>query len=329
MSTTAKPANLAELLKSCGLESRASLFESEGYTLEISIEALEKGTLLEDLKELKLPLGERRQFVDQLKLSSGLSTTPVSSAQPAPVKKPAPVKTKFHRQALADAKATMEANAVATASPTAAVTIEMEVKPASAKETNGPSPKASNGGTLSGHDIGHAVSWIIALAFGLKIYSDNQENMGDEVKLWYLLAPVFQLCVLLLDITPPLVYCWFFDGKADQADCSCCGGYLTPAARAAFSSFALALRDQMLGLLALAGFGLSIVVGGNNITWNLGDQDKSVTGGLYILFSANATAFTLMNMIRRLVRKALLKEGPLTAPAMTASFTERRNSADL
>ena len=82
-------------------------------------------------------------------------------------------------------------------------------------------------------------------------------------------------------------------------------------------------------LLALAGFGLSIVVGGNNITWNLGDQDKSVTGGLYILFSANATAFTLMNMIRRLVRKALLKEGPLTAPAMTASFTERRNSADL
>lgn len=328
MSTTAKPANLAELLKSCGLESRASLFESEGYTLEISIEALEKGTLLEDLKELKLPLGERRQFVDQLKLSSGLSTTPVSSAQPAPVKKPAPVKTKFHRQALADAKATMEANAVATASPTAAVTIEME-EPASAKETNGPSPKASNGGTLSGHDIGHAVSWIIALAFGLKIYSDNQENMGDEVKLWYLLAPVFQLCVLLLDITPPLVYCWFFDGKADQADCSCCGGYLTPAARAAFSSFALALRDQMLGLLALAGFGLSIVVGGNNITWNLGDQDKSVTGGLYILFSANATAFTLMNMIRRLVRKALLKEGPLTAPAMTASFTERRNSADL
>ena len=85
MSATAKPANVGELLKSCGLESRASLFESEGYTLEISIEALEKGTLLEDLKELKLPLGERRQFVDQLKLSSGLSTTPVPSAQPAPV----------------------------------------------------------------------------------------------------------------------------------------------------------------------------------------------------------------------------------------------------
>ena len=85
MSATAKPANVGELLKSCGLESRASLFESEGYTLEISIEALAKGTLLEDLKELKLPLGERRQFVDQLKLSSGLSTTPVPSAQPAPV----------------------------------------------------------------------------------------------------------------------------------------------------------------------------------------------------------------------------------------------------
>ena len=233
--------------------------------------------------------------------------------------------TKFHRQALADAKATTEAtvNAAATASPTAAVTIEMD-EPASEKETNGPSPKASNRGDLSGHDIGHAVSWIIALGFGFAIYSKNQESMGDEVKLWYLLAPVFQLCVLFLDITPPLVYCCLFDGKGDQADC--CGGYLTP------DSFALELRDQIMVLLALAGFGLSIVVGGNNITWGLlADEDRPVLGGLYILFSANATAFTLMSMIKRHVLKALLKEGPLTAPAMTrdASFTERRNSADL
>jgi len=239
--------------------------------------------------------------------------------------------TKFHRQALADAKATTEAtvNATATASPTAAVTIEMD-EPASEKETNGPSPKASNRGDLSGHDIGHAVSWIIALAFGFNIYSKNQESMGDEVKLWYLLAPVFQLCVLFLDITPPLVYCYLFDGKGDQADG--CFGYLTPAAHEACSSFALALRDQMMVLLALAGLGLSIVVGGNNITWNFADdEDRAVIGGLYILFSANATAFTLMSMIRRHVLKALLKEGLLTAPAMTrdASFTERRNSADL
>ena len=239
--------------------------------------------------------------------------------------------TKFHRQALADAKATTEAtvNATATASPTAAVTIEMD-EPASEKETNGPSPKASDRGDLSGHDIGHAVSWIIALAFGFNIYSKNQESMGDEVKLWYLLAPVFQLCVLFLDITPPLVYCYLFDGKGDQADG--CFGYLTPAAHEACSSFALALRDQMMVLLALAGLGLSIVVGGNNITWNFADdEDRAVIGGLYILFSANATAFTLMSMIKRHVLKALLKEGPLTAPAMTrdASFTERRNSADL
>ena len=234
--------------------------------------------------------------------------------------------TKFHRQALADAKATRTeatVNAAATASPTAAVTIEMD-EPASEKETNGPSPKASNRGDLSGHDIGHAVSWIIALGFGFAIYSKNQESLGDEVKLWYLLAPVFQLCVPFLDITPPLVYCCLFDGKGDQADC--CGGYLTP------DSFALALREQMMVLLALAGFGLSIVVGGNNITWGLlADEDRPVLGGLYILFSANATAFTLMSMIKRHVLKALLKEGPLTAPAMTrdASFTERRNSADL
>lgn len=240
--------------------------------------------------------------------------------------------TKFHRQALADAKATRTeatVNAAATASPTAAVTIEMD-EPASEKETNGPSPKASNRGDLSGHDIGHAVSWIIALGFGFAIYSKNEESMGDEVKLWYLLAPVFQLCVLFLDITPPLVYCCLFDGKGDQADC--CGGYLTPAAHEACSSFALALREQMMVLLALAGFGLSIVVGGNNITWGqLADEDRPVLGGLYILFSANATAFTLMSMIKRHVLKAQLKEGPLTAPAMTrdASFTERRNSADL
>ena len=105
--------------------------------------------------------------------------------------------TKFHRQALADAKATTEAtvNAAATASPTAAVTIEMD-EPASEKETNGPSPKASNRGDLSGHDIGHAVSWIIALGFGFAIYSKNEESMGDEVKLWYLLAPSFN-CVCL------------------------------------------------------------------------------------------------------------------------------------
>ena len=210
--------------------------------------------------------------------------------------------TKFHRQALAEAKATTEAtvNAAATASPTAAVTIEMD-EPASEKESNGPSPKASNRGDPSWHDVGHAVSWIIALGFGFAIYSKNQESMGDEVKLWYLLAPVFQLCVLFLDITPQLVYCWLFDprdGKGDQADC--CGGCLTPAAHEACSSFALALRDQMMVLLALAGFGLSIVVGGNNITWGLlADEDRPVLGGLYILFSANATAFTLMSMIKR------------------------------
>lgn len=240
--------------------------------------------------------------------------------------------TKFHRQALADAKATTEAkvNAAAPASPTAAVTIEME-EPASAKETNGPSPKASYRGTLSENDWAHAVSWAIALAFGFHIYSANQENIQDEKKLWYILAPVFQLCVLLLDITPPLVYCFWFDGKGDQADC--CGGYLTPAAREACSSFALALRDQMMVLLALAGFGLSIVVGGNNII-TLRDDEGTVKGRLYILFSANATAFTLRNMIKRLVLKALQEgniSGPLTAPAMTrdASVTERRNSADL
>ena len=61
-----KPASMAELLESCGLQHRTRDFESEGYTIEISIDALKAGTLLEDLKELNLPLGERRMFVDQV-----------------------------------------------------------------------------------------------------------------------------------------------------------------------------------------------------------------------------------------------------------------------
>ena len=61
-----KPASMAELLESCGLQHRTRDFESEGYTIEISIDALKAGTLLEDLKELNLPLGERRMFVDQM-----------------------------------------------------------------------------------------------------------------------------------------------------------------------------------------------------------------------------------------------------------------------
>lgn len=61
-----KPASMAELLESCGLQHRTAAFESEGYTIEISIDALKAGTLLEDLKELNLPLGERRMFVDQV-----------------------------------------------------------------------------------------------------------------------------------------------------------------------------------------------------------------------------------------------------------------------
>ena len=77
-------ANMAKLLKSCGLEHRATNFESEGYTLEISLDALKAGTLLEDLEELKLPLGERRQFIDQLKMY--LSTAPLSTV--GPVEKP-------------------------------------------------------------------------------------------------------------------------------------------------------------------------------------------------------------------------------------------------
>ena len=88
-----KPASMAELLESCGLQHRTAAFESEGYTIEISIDALKAGTLLEDLKELNLPLGERRMFVDQVeqlektpsapRLSKAASVGPVETERSA------------------------------------------------------------------------------------------------------------------------------------------------------------------------------------------------------------------------------------------------------
>lgn len=65
---------MASHLASCGLKHRAALFESEGYTFEISLVAFTAGTLMDDLKELKLPLGERRKFFEQVKKSSTKST---------------------------------------------------------------------------------------------------------------------------------------------------------------------------------------------------------------------------------------------------------------
>ena len=221
--------------------------------------------------------------------------------------------TTFHRQALADAGSTEEAkaNATAAASPTAAVTIEME--PASAKETNGP-PKASNGGrtnsltsespqtltmtsqALIWHDIGHAISWVIALSIGFHMYSmtDTHLKRTNAGASWFVLAPVSQLFVFFL-----AVYGLYY---GEGGGC-CAGGWrcLTPDGCA---SLARELYSQLLVLLALTGFGLSIVVGGHNIIWSGDDQDRSTVGGLYILFSANATAFTLINRSKRLVLNA-------------------------
>ena len=156
--------------------------------------------------------------------------------------------------------------------PTAEVRIEME--PAPAKETNSPSPKASNRDTLI-YDVGQIISWAVALSIGFYIAADAQE------KGWFVLAPVCQMFALLL------VGC----GLGDWCSGDC-------------TSFASALYDQLLVLLALTSFGLSIVVGGHNIIWSGDDQDRSTVGGWYIFFSANATAFTLINRSKRLVLNA-------------------------
>ena len=61
-------ASLIELLKSCGLEHRAKLFEDEGYTLDVAKTAVrdDQATLLDDLRELKLPMDECRTFMEAL-----------------------------------------------------------------------------------------------------------------------------------------------------------------------------------------------------------------------------------------------------------------------
>ena len=53
------------MLKTCGLAHHAPMFEAEGYTLELARKALVTGpeTLMSDLRELNLPLGDRRKIV--------------------------------------------------------------------------------------------------------------------------------------------------------------------------------------------------------------------------------------------------------------------------
>ena len=66
--TMSSSASLIELLKSCGLEHRAKLFEDEGYTLDVAKTAVrdDQATLLDDLRELKLPMDECRTFMEAL-----------------------------------------------------------------------------------------------------------------------------------------------------------------------------------------------------------------------------------------------------------------------
>ena len=159
--------------------------------------------------------------------------------------------------------------------------------------------------------VGHVISCVIALAIGFNILANNktQEDIlgHDKWKPWVVLAPAFQLFVLLLVVTPSMVYCCFME--EDKANCRC-HGCLTASALKACFSFARALYDQLLVRSALTGFGLSIAVGVSIIIFGTSDRDlcdrmkdagntmpgcavDPVVGGLYILFSANATAFVL------------------------------------
>ena len=63
-----KPQSIAALLVACGLEHRVSTFEDEDYDLESLLSAFSVGsqTLMSDLQELGLGLGERRLIISHL-----------------------------------------------------------------------------------------------------------------------------------------------------------------------------------------------------------------------------------------------------------------------
>ena len=89
--TMSSSASLIELLKSCGLENRAKLFEDEGYTLEVAMTAVrdDQATLLDDLRELKLPMDECRTFMEALAAADNAARFAAAAEADAAAKKKA------------------------------------------------------------------------------------------------------------------------------------------------------------------------------------------------------------------------------------------------
>ena len=64
----AAPESLAALLAACGLEHHEETFKAEGYTLDTLLSSMARGeeALKDDLRELKLTLGECRKLINHL-----------------------------------------------------------------------------------------------------------------------------------------------------------------------------------------------------------------------------------------------------------------------
>ena len=136
-------ASLIELLKSCGLENRAKLFEDEGYTLDVAKTAVrdDQATLLDDLRELKLPMDECRTFMEALAAADNAERLAAAAEADAAAKKKAEADAAA-KKAEADAAAKKKAEASASASnqpqpepkpvATAAVSIDLPVEPVAA-----------------------------------------------------------------------------------------------------------------------------------------------------------------------------------------------------
>ena len=109
-------ASLIELLKSCGLEHRAKLFEDEGYTLDVAKTAVrdDQATLLDDLRELKLPMDECRTFMEALAAADNAARFAAAAEADAAAKKKAEADAAAKKaEAEAAAKKKAEADAAA------------------------------------------------------------------------------------------------------------------------------------------------------------------------------------------------------------------------
>ena len=187
---------MIELLKSCGLENRAKLFEDEGYTLEVANKALrdDQATLLADLRELELPMDECKTFMKALAAADNAANQPKpqpvatkSSTQPQPA--PQPVAT------AAVVKSSTQPQPAPQPVATAAVSREQPLAPQQAGPT-----------TVVVQNIQHNE---VANHNEVNITNiTNITNKKDTTSVMSNVTPVFECCCAYCALTPSIACGW-------------------------------------------------------------------------------------------------------------------------